>query len=80
MAFFLSKGYREQRAKAKENERLKEELENSQYSDWYSGQIQNFIDELKEKDFNPTWGFEAEPYIDTMSGVGGFQQGECLYL
>lgn len=75
MAFFLSKGYREQRAKAKENERLKEELENSQYSDWYSGQIQNFIDELKEKDFNPTWGFEAEPYIDTMSGVGGFQQG-----
>lgn len=75
MAFFLSKEYREQRAKEKENERLEEKREKTKYSDWYSGQIQNFIDELKEKNFNPTWGFEAEPYIDTMSGVGGFQQG-----
>lgn len=28
MAFFLSKGYREQRAKEKENERLEEKREN----------------------------------------------------
>lgn len=75
MAFFLSKEYREHRTQEKENKRLGEKRKNSKYSDWYSGQIQNFIDELKEKNFNPTWGFEAEPYIDTMSGLGGFQQG-----
>lgn len=45
MAFFLSKEYREQRAKAKESERLEEKRENSRYSDWYSGQIQNLRDD-----------------------------------
>lgn len=45
MAFFLSKEYREQRAKAKESERLEEKRENSRYSDWYSRQIQNLRDD-----------------------------------
>lgn len=42
-------------------------MENFRYSDWYSEQIQNFIDELKEKKFNPTWGLGVGSNINTMS-------------
>lgn len=42
---------------------------------WYSEETQRFINELQEKNFNPTWGFEVEPDNDSQQGMGGKQYG-----
>ncbi len=77
MGFFFSKENREQRAKEreqlrKEKEERKERVEQQkkEYCLWYTKETQRFINELKEKNFNPTWGFEVEPYFDTFRGMG----------
>lgn len=85
MGFFFSKENREQRAKEreqlrKEKEERKErvEQEKKEYCLWYTKETQRFINELKEKNFNPTWGFEVEPYFDTFRGMGGKPYGDVL--
>ena len=85
MAFFLSKEYKEERVKEKELKRQmeqeqeeKELKEKMKYCNWYSRHTQNFIDELKRKGFEPTWGFEVEPACDTHSGRGGKQRGSIF--
>lgn len=45
---------------------------------WYTRQTQRFIEELRVKNFNPSWGFEVEPEMDTWAGEGGFQKGETF--
>lgn len=83
MGFFFSKENREQRAKEKEQlrkeeEEHKEKLERQKkaYCLWYTRETQRFINELKEKNFNPTWGFEVEPDNNTQQGMGGKQYGD----
>ncbi len=85
MGFFFSKENREQRAKEreqlrKEKEERKERVEQQkkEYCLWYTKETQRFINELKEKNFNPTWGFEVEPYFDTFRGLGGKPYGDVL--
>ena len=83
MAFFLSREYREERAKEKEFKRQidlerkeREQKLKMEYCSWYSKQTQNFIDELKEKGFNPSWGFEVElDECNLYTGKGGNQRG-----
>lgn len=85
MAFFWSKEYREKLAEEKSLKRLqeseqkqREEKQKREYCTWYSCQTQNFIDALKEKGFNPDWGFEAEPATDYSLGIGGKQKGNIF--
>ena len=86
MAFFLSKEYWEDRAKEKESKRQivleRKERERKlimEYCDWYSQQTQNFINKLKEKGFNPSWGFEAElSERNLYTGEGGKQRGRIF--
>ncbi len=83
MAFFLSREYREDRAREKELKRQidmerkeREQKFKMEYCGWYSQQTQNFIDKLKEKGFNPSWGFEAEiKECNLYTGKGGMQRG-----
>ena len=83
MAFFFSQESREQRAREKELEqqrkREKEERllkESKEYCIWYSNETRRFIDELKTKNFNPSWGFEVEPERDILQGTGGIICGK----
>lgn len=83
MGFFFSKESREQRAREKEQlrkeeEERKEKIERQKkaYCLWYTRETQRFINELKEKNFNPTWGFEVEPDNDIQQGMGGKQYGD----
>jgi len=78
MPFFFSKEAKEQRAKEKELERQREldikqrELKRkTEYCEWFSLQTQKFVDELNEKGFKASWGFEVEPAHNTQAGVGG---------
>lgn len=83
MAFFLTKEYREKRAREKEYERQmemeREEREKKQkmrYCNWYSHQTQNFIDELKGKGFKASWGFEVESSDAHYTEKGGIKIGD----
>ncbi|MBD5511781.1 MAG: SHOCT domain-containing protein [Lachnospiraceae bacterium] len=62
----------------REEEERKERIEQQKkaFCIWYSGETQRFINELQEKNFNPTWGFEVEPDNNTQQGIGGKQYGD----
>ena len=64
----------------KEEEERKEKIEQQKkaFCIWYSQETQKFINELQEKNFNPTWGFEVEPDNNTQQGVGGKQYGDVF--
>lgn len=69
---------KEQLRKEKEERKLKIEQQKKEYCIWYSKETQTFINELKEKNFNPTWGFEVEPDNNTQQGMDGKQYGNVL--
>ncbi len=80
--FFTKDKERKQEENRLKEEKRKEELlkENEIYCDWYSQQIKQFINEIHEKGFNPTWGFEVESNTNDSSGYGGAQLDEYIFL
>lgn len=79
--FELQRKYEREEQIRKGEEKRKQEIEQGKkaFCIWYSKETQRFINELQEKNFNPTWGFEAEPENDTQQGMGGKQYG-CVYI
>lgn len=64
---------REQRIQEVTEQRRKAENAKDKYCDWYSMQIERFVEELRSKGFIATWGFEVEPAINIQQGTGGKQ-------
>lgn len=69
---------KEQLRKEEEERKAKLEQQKKEYCIWYTKETQAFINELKGKSFNPTWGFEVEPDNNTQQGVGGKQHGSIF--
>lgn len=69
---------KEQLRKEEEERKAKIERQKKEYCIWYTKETQTFINELKEKNFNPTWGFEVEPDNNTQQGMGGKQYGDVF--
>jgi len=66
---------KEQLRREEEERKAKIEQQKKEYCIWYSKETQTFINELKAKNFNPTWGFEVEPDNNTSRGMGGKKYG-----
>lgn len=70
---------KEQLRKEEEERKAKIERQKKEYCIWYTKETQKFINELKEKNFNPTWGFEVEPDNNTQQGMGENSMEMYLY-
>ncbi len=52
----------------------------TKYIKWLEDETKEFFDKLKEKNFNPDWGFEVYKTIDTWNGETGVIDGEyCIF-
>ena len=55
----------------KKSQKAHAQISKSEYSTWYSKQVENFLEEVKQNGFNATWGFESLGECNTQLGVGG---------
>lgn len=69
----------EAEARRKETPEHKAEMDQAaEYARWFNQKTKDFFDELSQKGFNASWGFEVTPDQDYMQGTNGFQNGNVF--